>query len=133
MLYFAFSDLMTEAIHGPEPRIESSRVIQMQLATIIYRQIEMGWAVFSATASLLKLGAIVFVATLSAFIVSGIGIIAVAVLAIVGFGAYEGKKYLYAKKWYPLSILMIGSVVKPECESYRFNDDDVSQLLVRNV
>lgn len=133
MLYSTFSDFMIEAIRRAEPRIESYRVIQMQLATIIYGLIEKGWSVFSATATLLKLGAIAFVAALAAFVVSGIGIITVAVLAIVGFGAYEGMKYLYANKWYPLAILKVGSAVKPEYEFCKYSDDDVSQLLDRTV
>lgn len=60
MLYSTFSDFMIESIRRTEPKIESSRVIQKQLATIIYGLIEKGWSVFSATATLLKLGGYCF-------------------------------------------------------------------------
>lgn len=129
MLYSNFSDFMTAAIKRAEPLIGSQRALQMKLTTIVYGLIEKGWGVFTSTATLLKLGAIAFVAALAAFIVSGVGIIVVAILAIAGFGAYEGMKYLYANKWYPLAILKVGNKVKPEFETSKYDDYAMSRLL----
>ena len=133
MLYSSFSDFMIEVIKRAEPSIGAQRALQMKLTTIVYGLIEKGWGVFTSTATLLKLGAFAFVAALAAFIVSGVGIIVVAVLAIVGFGAYEGMKYLYANKWYPLAILKVGNEVKPEFESSKFDDVAMSRLLEKTA
>ena len=81
----------------------------------------------------MTLGVIAFVAAIAAFIATGIGVIVVAVLAIAGFGAYEGLKYLYANKWYPLAIWIVGKRVKPEYESCKYNDTEVSNLLERTA
>lgn len=131
MLYPEFSDFMTAAVRRAEPRIESSRAIQMRLATIVYNLLEKGWGVFSTTAGLLTLGAIAFVAAIAGFIATGIGVVVVAVLAIAGFGAYEGLKFLYENKWYPLAIWKVGKQVKPEYESCKYNDEDVFRLVER--
>ena len=129
MLYPDFSDFMTAAVRKAESRIESSRAIQVRLATIVYNLLEKGWGVFSTTAGLLTLGAIAFVAAIAAFVATGVGVIVVAVLAIAGFGSYEGLKFLYANKWYPLAIWKVGKQVKPEYELCKYNDDEVSHLV----
>ena len=133
MLYPEFSDFMTAAVRRAEPRIDETRALQMRLTTIIYSLINKGWNVFSTTAGLLTLGAIAFVAAIAAFIATGIGVIVVAVLALAGFGAYEGLKYIYANKWYPLAIWKVGKQVKPEYESCKYNDAEVSNLLERTA
>lgn len=133
MLYSTFSDFMTAAIKRAEPQIGSYRSLQMKLTTIVYGLIEKGWGVFTSTAKLLTLGAIAFVAAIAAFIATGIGLLVVAVLALVGFGAYEGMKYLYANKWYPLAILKVGNRVKPEYELSKDDDSAVSRLLDKTV
>lgn len=133
MLYSTFSEFMEEAIHRAESRINPSQALPMKIITIVYRLIERGWNVFSTTATLLKLGTIAFVAALAAFVISGVGIIVVAILAVVGFSAYEGMKYLYANKWYPLAILKVGTNVKSEYDSCKYDDYAVSQLLERAV
>lgn len=133
MLYPEFSDFMTAAVRRAEPRIESSQAIQMRLATIVYNLLEKGWGVFSTTAGWLTLGAIAFVAAIAGFIATGIGVIVVAVLAIAGFGAYEGLKFLYANKWYPLAIWKVGKQVKPEYELCKYNDTEVSRLLEKTA
>ena len=133
MLYSNFSDFMAEAIHRSEKEIMSLRNFENKLTLIVYGLMAKGWKVFFSTVSLLKLGIIAFLAVLSAFIISGVGIVAVAVLAAVGFGAYEGMKYLYKNKWYPLAILKVGSVVKSEYESNKYDDSSVSLLMDRTV
>ena len=133
MLYPEFSDFMTAAVRRAEPRIGETRALQMRLTTIIYSLLDKGWNVFSTTAGLLTLGAIAFVAAIAAFIATGIGLLVVAVLALVGFGAYEGMKYLYANKWYPLAILKVGNRVKPEYELSKDDDSAVSRLLDKTV
>ena len=133
MLYPEFSDFMTAAVRRAEPRIGETRALQMRLTTIIYSLLDKGWNVFSTTAGLLTLGAIAFVAAIAAFIATGIGLLVVAVLALVGFGAYEGMKYLYANKWYPLAILKGGNRVKPEYELSKDDDSAVSRLLDKTV
>ncbi len=120
---------MTDVIKHAEPSIGSMKSLQMKLTAIVYGLIEKGWSVFSTTATLLKLGAIAFVAALAAFLISGVGIIVVAVLAFVGYGAYEGMKYLYDNKWYPLAILKVGNKVKPEFEASKYDDYAMSRLL----
>lgn len=133
MLYPEFSDFMIAAVRRAEPRIGETRALQMRLTTIIYSLLDKGWNVFSTTAGLLTLGVIAFVAAIAAFIATGIGVIVVAVLAIAGFGAYEGLKFLYANKWYPLAIWIVGKRVKPEYEECKYNDNEVSRLLDRTA
>jgi len=129
MLYPDFSDFMTAAVRRAEPRIGSTRALHIRLTTIIYNLLDKGWNVFSTTAGLLTLSAIAFVVAIAAFIATGIGVIVVAVLAIAGFGAYEGLKFLYANKWYPLAIWIVGKRVKPEYEKCKYYDDQVSLLV----
>lgn len=133
MLYPSFSDFMAAAIRRAEPTIGAHRALPMTLITIVYGLIEKGWNVFTSTASLLKLGIVAFFAALAAFVVSGIGIIVVAVLALAGFAAYEGMKYLYKYKWFSLAILKVGNEVKAEYESSKYDDAAVTRLMERTA
>ena len=133
MLYPSFSDFMTAAIKRAEPSIGANRTLPMKLTTIVYGLIEKGWGVFSSTATLLKLGIVAFVAALAAFLISGVGIIVVAILALAGFAAYEGMKYLYDNRWFSLAILKVGKKVKSEYESSKYDDNAVSLLLERTA
>lgn len=133
MLYYTFPEFMLAAIQRAEPRINETHVLQIGLTAIVCGLIEKGWSVFVATATLLTLGAFAFAAALAAFLISGVGVIVIAVLALVGFGAYEGMKFLYANKWFPLAILNVGKNVKPEFEACKYDDSAVSRLLDRTV
>lgn len=133
MLYPSFSDFMTAAIKRAEPSIGANRTLPMKLTTIVYGLIEKGWGVFSSTATLLKLGIVAFIAALAAFLISGVGLIVIAVLAIAGFAAREGMKYLYDNKWFSLAILKVGNRVKGEYESSKYDDNAVSLLLERTA
>lgn len=131
MLYSTFSEFMLEAIRRAESSIGSYRALPMKLTTIVYSLIERDWFVFTSTAAILKLGAFAFIAALAAFLITGVGLIVAAILALAGFAAYEGMKYLYGNRWYPLAILKIGNRVKPEFESSKYDDVAVSRLLAR--
>lgn len=133
MLYPSFSDFMTAAIKRAEPSIGANRTLPMKLTTIVLGIIEKGWWAFTATANLLKLGIFAFLAALTVFFISGAGIIVIAILAVAGFAARDGMKYLYENKWFSLAILKVGNEVKSEYESSKYDDAAVSRLLERTA
>lgn len=133
MLYPTFSEFMMAAVNRAEPTISKHKTLPMKLTTIVLGIIEKGWGVFTATANLLKLGIVAFLAALAVFLVSGVGLVVIAILAVAGFAAREGMKYLYDNKWFSLAILKVGNEVKAEYESSRYDDDAVSRLLERTA
>lgn len=86
------------------------------IISIIIAIMNVGWPAFKAVCALLVLGPIIFVSSLAAFAVTGVGTVVIA--ALVVFGGIKAIKLLYSNKTTPLKIYEVGKKYKPMFDSH---------------
>lgn len=133
MLYNDFHKFMIDAAIRAIPKIRARKSIPDNVIVIVKKLLDEGWGTFVSVCAILALGTAAFIAAISAFLVTPAGIIAVAILAVAGYGAYKGLKLLYTYRWFPLAIWRSGNEVKSKFYKEQYDDNAIQELLYETV
>ena len=131
--YYSFNDFMKDSVAEAD-RITTSRYgrslqecykVSPKTLQVVFRLLEEGWWVFTAVAALLALSMFGFLATLTAFLLTPVGLV---VAAALGVAAASILKQLYRDRVLPMTIDEVGKTVKPRWDDADGNRTQVDRL-----
>lgn len=101
--------------------------VAANIISIMLHILSVSWAAFVSVGALMALAPIPFIAALSVFVVSPIGLLVIA--ALISFGGVDAIKHMYERKEIVVAILDIGKKYKPEFDKLNGNVESIDALI----